>query len=140
MAVTQFKKGERFSPDTEFKKGEHRGHYFSVGHTPWNNTETMVSCAYCGKVFKLKPYRVRMHINNYCSKKCNDKSKYNGGIEEQRRKMKEAIKALSDKYIRIVLSNAHINKTTETIELKRQQLAMMREIKLLKQEVANGVT
>lgn len=135
MAETQIKKGKRLSPGTEFKRGEHRGHCFQKGLSPWNDTNTIVSCPYCGKLFKVKPVRVRRVKSNYCSKRCRDKSRYNGGKKEQQRKRREETKNLTDRYIKALMKTQG-RRPEEiyplSVKIWRQRLAMKRNLKQLK--------
>ena len=43
----QIRKGQHFSPATEFKKGEHMG----ANHPNWKGGEVKRICQYCGKDF-----------------------------------------------------------------------------------------
>jgi endogenous inhibitor of DNA gyrase (YacG/DUF329 family) len=143
MALTQFKEGERRSPKTEFQKGFQGGQHFPKGHIAWNDTNTIIQCDHCGKEVKRGPKRARGSTHNYCSKSCSNRSKYNGGEEEQQRRMREASVSLSDKYIRTILGNAGMKAAEQKpaiIELKRQQLALYRELKQIKKEVSYGAT
>jgi len=134
MEATQFKKGERPAPNTEFKKGftPWNKNKHGMMPTPWNATNTTITCASCGKKLNRKPYWANKALNNYCSRECSDKAKFNGGYPEQLRKRREDAKLLNDNYITKILSNSHTIPTPETIELKRQQIMAKRIIKEFK--------
>ena len=136
MSITGFKKGERRSPGTEFKKGVVPIKHFRKGNIPWNYTMTLITCAYCGKIRKRKPsHLLRGNKATYCGKSCADKARYNGGKEEQKRKFREEIKNLTDRYIKGLMrvrgiSPEEINPIN--IELWRQRLAMKRTLNQFK--------
>jgi hypothetical protein len=143
MAKTWIKRGERLSPNTEFKKGEHRGHSFPKGNIPWNDSKTYFICDYCGAKVKGKPYQIKRYKNNYCGMACmsnafkklvgDKRHNYKGGRKYCYR---ESIKQLKTSYVKaLIRSNGIENKDIipEMIELKRQQIIMKRTLKQFKQ-------
>jgi len=65
----RFKKGERRSPSTEFKKGQSPIAPFKKGFIPWNKKEKIIKkCLICGEEFGVIPSR--KDRAKYCSKLC----------------------------------------------------------------------
>ena len=110
-------------------------------------------CAYCGaEIITFKGAK-------FCSKICADDSR-RGSHFNNSGQFQKGVVPINKKYIggnkekkHIGLLELHnwyifdllrregiINPSTELIELKRQQLRLYREIKQIKQEVANGIT
>lgn len=68
-----FKKGDRHSPDTEFKKGHEPIAGFKKGNISWNKKEKIIKkCLICKNEFKVIPSRKERA--KYCSKECLNKA------------------------------------------------------------------
>jgi hypothetical protein len=132
MKKTWIKKGQRLSSKTEFKKGHNGGYGWKKGHVAWNDTNTIIACAYCKKKIKTKPFRINKNKNNFCSKECSDKFAFKGGASDSRNKLK-------DVYVKNLIVQQHnISRqdiTPEMIELKRELIIMHRNMKGVRDEL-----
>ena len=161
--MTEWQKGKRSNPKTEFKKG-HIPKNKNIPHIALKNNKRV--CKICGAEKKLSEFssQTRYAYNKtYICKACNSKQamvKYYSIPESERSrrtvpiltnsqriknhkkaKLKYAIKSvkrLSDSYIKSNIRRAGLknkNITPQMIELKRELLTFHR----LKKEVSNGI-
>jgi len=142
MSKTFFKKGQRVSVNTEFKRGQASGHRFQKGQVAWNDSGTILICPECQQEFKCKPSRKRKPlVNVFCSKKCANKFSYRGGPLAARLELRDA-------YVRKAILSCRSGGmferkdiTYEMIGLKRQALIMHRTFKkFIKWRERNGNT
>jgi hypothetical protein len=146
MAITQIKKGERRSINTEFKKGHCVGHRFKKGAIPWNYAGRSIFCGHCGRMAKKKPSQLlRGNKGTFCSHHCANMGRgvtgYNGGKGESQRKRRQQIADLTDNYMCTLIANRYrVSRgviPNDMIIDVREKVVALRALRKLKREVGN---